>query len=644
MVTKKVVLAVLAMGVCAGVVRAQTVETNTFAEINLMASMWEGNPSQITSLVNTQYPAYNGDTWQYIFPVSHIESDGDIHIDMAVNSSGSGSTGNNAGESPVICEIVNATSAQLSHVTSISSAQALPVGIFRFWTEHYTAPVGERHFEFHPMTQLLTWNASSNAFLLDSDYHANITNDAYGVSTLNNDPAYEQELFNGDDDRMIATVMPDGNHLIFTWPSPNINYSQFTGIAMSGLTNDFVSNFFWFQPTSPMPSNVPVTVRCRVITNTYAARLASGLQSNQTVTVNALNRTDMLVVSNIIAGMTAGQTTNVTAPVELVTLGLSSLGSVGPPAAIFSGSPTNGTVPLTVTFTDSSTGSITNRFWSFADGGTTNTTATSVQYVYQTTGSNQVSLIVSGLGGSNTNTKPNYIVVGSATPPPPVASFTNNPASGPAPLTVYFYDTSTGSPTGWAWAFGDGNTSMSQNPSDIYVNPGSYTVQEIVTGNGESSTDTVVNLISVYDPFAWWQRGYGLTNNCALCGPNTSYTGDGMSNTNKFMAGFNATNGAAYLHIISIAEQLVAGDTNVVVTYLGANGDNSYIPGIASRTNVLDYTTGDAIGDYTNGGWEDTGQTNILSGGNGSGTITSMTDSNVTASPDLYYRVRVLLP
>src|SRR5208282_2122614 len=195
--------------------------------------------------------------------------------------------------------------------------------------------------------------------------------------------------------------------------------------------------------------------------------------------------------------------------------------------------------------------------------------------------------------------------------PPPTASFSATPTSGAAPLGVSFTDESSGSVTGWAWAFGDGNTSSSENPSDIYVNPGTYTVQEIVTGNGGSATDTVVNLITVYDPFAWWQQNYGLTNNCALCGPNASYTGDGMSNTNKFMTGFNPTNGAAYLHIISIAKQMVSGNTNVVVTYLGANGDNTYTPGIASRTNVLDYMTGDASGNYTNGGWQDTGQTNV---------------------------------
>jgi hypothetical protein len=119
-----------------------------------------------------------------------------------------------------------------------------------------------------------------------------------------------------------------------------------------------------------------------------------------------------------------------------------------------------------------------------------------------------------------------------------------------------------------------------------------------------------------------------------------------MSNTNKFLAGFDPTDAAAYLHVIGIAKQLVAGNTNVVVTYLGASGDNNYAPGIASRTNVLDYMTGDANGNYTtNGGWQDTGQTNILSGGNGSGTVTNMTDTVISGGPsNRFYRVRVVLP
>ena len=139
---------------------------------------------------------------------------------------------------------------------------------------------------------------------------------------------------------------------------------------------------------------------------------------------------------------------------------------------------------------------------------------------------------------------------------PPSASFTNNPASGAAPLTVNFFDTSTGSPTSWSWTFGDGvGTSAAQDPSYTYDYPGTYTVTQIVANTGGSSTNT--GTISVFDPFAWWQQAYSLTG--TVSSGNASYTGDGMSNTNKFMAGFNPTSPAAYLHVISVVEQLVSG-------------------------------------------------------------------------------------
>jgi len=66
-----------------------------------------------------------------------------------------------------------------------------------------------------------------------------------------------------------------------------------------------------------------------------------------------------------------------------------------------------------VTFTDASSGSITNWVWSFGDGSAlvTNNSNISVNHVYATAGTNTVSLIVNGAGGSSTNTLANYIVV-----------------------------------------------------------------------------------------------------------------------------------------------------------------------------------------------------------------------------------------
>ena len=82
------------------------------------------------------------------------------------------------------------------------------------------------------------------------------------------------------------------------------------------------------------------------------------------------------------------------------------------PVAGFTGSPTLGLAPLDVTFIDSSTGIITNRFWDFGDGSTTNfAVATNPGHTYSTGGTYNVSLTVSGLVNTSTMTRSNYIVV-----------------------------------------------------------------------------------------------------------------------------------------------------------------------------------------------------------------------------------------
>ena len=58
-----------------------------------------------------------------------------------------------------------------------------------------------------------------------------------------------------------------------------------------------------------------------------------------------------------------------------------------------------------------------------------------------------------------------------------LADFIVDVASGDAPLTVRFTDTSTGdTPTSWRWDFGDGSTSTGQNPTHTYNSAGVFTV------------------------------------------------------------------------------------------------------------------------------------------------------------------------
>src|SRR5437016_13136120 len=137
------------IGVAFSQVAHATVMTNTRPEIAQMAGLWEVDTIQISPLANAQYPLIGGGTsiWQYIFAQTSASSDGDLHHAMAIDSSGTGQTGNNIGNSPIVAEIVNVTSLQISTVSSLSAAnnhRVVPRGIFRFYTEH----AAEFHFEF----------------------------------------------------------------------------------------------------------------------------------------------------------------------------------------------------------------------------------------------------------------------------------------------------------------------------------------------------------------------------------------------------------------------------------------------------------------------------------------------------------------
>jgi PKD repeat protein len=79
-----------------------------------------------------------------------------------------------------------------------------------------------------------------------------------------------------------------------------------------------------------------------------------------------------------------------------------------PPVANFSGSPTNGLAPLTVSFTNLSS-SATNYSWVFGDG-KTGTSANPVN-TYTNAGVYSVSLTAIGPGGTNTLTRSNYVAV-----------------------------------------------------------------------------------------------------------------------------------------------------------------------------------------------------------------------------------------
>src|SRR5207249_4770105 len=150
--------------------------------------------------------------------------------------------------------------------------------------------------------------------------------------------------------------------------------------------------------------------------------------------------------------------------------------------------PTNGLAPLTVSFTNLSSGA-TDYIWSFGDGNTS--TAINPTNIYTNAGTYAVALTAIGLAGTNSLARPNYIIVSN---PPAVAHFSSGPTNGLVPLTVSFTNLSTGA-TNYIWSFGDGSFSTNANPVTTYTNAGAYSVTLVVTGEGGSNGLTLTNYI-----------------------------------------------------------------------------------------------------------------------------------------------------
>jgi PKD repeat protein len=133
------------------------------------------------------------------------------------------------------------------------------------------------------------------------------------------------------------------------------------------------------------------------------------------------------------------------------------------PVTSFVANATTGCDSLAVTFTSTSTGTITSRRWDFGDGSSSDSTNPS--HTYLTPGQYSVTLIDSGPCGMDTFTRPNFIRLGAN---PPVAQFLMDTTVGCDSLAVAFTDQSTGDIDSWKWFFGDGDSSLVQNPVHTY--------------------------------------------------------------------------------------------------------------------------------------------------------------------------------
>jgi len=161
------------------------------------------------------------------------------------------------------------------------------------------------------------------------------------------------------------------------------------------------------------------------------------------------------------------------------------------PVAAFSVTPVSGTAPLTVKFTDQSTGTAPLTWaWDFNNDGVTDTNLQNPTIVYSVVGTYTAKLTVSNSAGTSAATKTITVTTASV---PPTAIFSTNTTSGTAPLAVKFTDQSTGTaPLTWAWDFNnDGVTDTNlQNPTIVYSVVGTYTAKLTVSNSAGTSAAT----------------------------------------------------------------------------------------------------------------------------------------------------------
>lgn len=152
-----------------------------------------------------------------------------------------------------------------------------------------------------------------------------------------------------------------------------------------------------------------------------------------------------------------------------------------------------------ITFTATPPG-MTDYTWDFGDGTVVSSGASPTQnHTYATPGLYYVTLTVTDASGCSAPiTKLDFVEIVDCSVNPAVANFNVLPDTGCVGGTFTFTDNSAAvpdPPTGWFWAFDDGNFSLSQNPSHVYTAAGTYNVMLVVSNAG--GTDTIYRQVVV---------------------------------------------------------------------------------------------------------------------------------------------------
>ncbi len=232
--------------------------------------------------------------------------------------------------------------------------------------------------------------------------------------------------------------------------------------------------------------------------------------------------------------------------------------------ANFSGTPTSGTAPLTVNFTDLSSGSPTSWSWNFGDGGTS--TAQNPSHAYAAAGSYNVTLTATNACGSDGETKNGYITV----------------SAGGGFVTITFDNFEAGMGN-----YTDGGADMVRYTGGTFAFQG-VAAADIQDNSGVSSSfsTTTARNVSGYltQQIEFYFRAEGMET-----GENffvEYFNGTAYQVVANYVSGTNFNNGTFYVATITLNNGTFTFPTNARIRFrcdASANADDVYIDSITWR-------------------------------------------------------------
>lgn len=161
--------------------------------------------------------------------------------------------------------------------------------------------------------------------------------------------------------------------------------------------------------------------------------------------------------------------------------------------------PARGCIPFTVNLfaNINALDAVTSYFWDFGDGATS--TSPTPSHVYPVQGTYTVKLVITTSSGCTDS-----LVIPAAvrTGTKPIVNFSGGPSPICAGQTVQFTDLTPPPVNEWLWYFGDGGTSVLQNPPHAYADTGFFNIKLIATNNGCPDSFTRSNYVYVLPPVA----------------------------------------------------------------------------------------------------------------------------------------------